>query len=75
MKEKIVESGIDRLRRIVKWCNWQNESYFDELDMFDIIFLFMEVTERHDLDMIEDMKNPTFEEWLKDEKWFKHIHQ
>jgi hypothetical protein len=59
------ESGIDRLRRIVKWADWQDEFYFDDLDVTEILVLFNEVTGRQDTDLIEDMKNPKFDEWLR----------
>jgi hypothetical protein len=59
------EREVDRLRRIVKWTDWQDEFYFDDLTMPEIFLLHWEVTEHQGIDLIKDMKNPTFDEWLR----------
>lgn len=58
------ETGIDRLHRILYWADWQDINFFDGLEVYKIIDLFFEVTERQGIDMIEDMQNPTFKEWI-----------
>jgi len=50
------ESGANKLRRIVNWCDMQEEWYFDDHDMDYVLKLF-EACMDADVDMIEDIPN------------------
>jgi len=49
------ETGADKLRRIVKWADMQDESHFDELSVKQVIALF-EKCMKADVDLIEDIE-------------------
>ena len=54
------ETGIEKLRRIVTWADWQDEYYFDGLSIEEIIRLFELVTVKAGVDMITDVDENDF---------------